>query len=493
MSLRKLLFLSIVAVLYIGRPAFSQTNDVMIAGDGTAQVIDGKHPVVQVMDAEGKVMASIPIEKSPGGYFYIYSKSANTLYVVYNEKKHEHFISAVNLTTNRVDKQIKVGAGRYVGLFLSNDGRRLYCYTAANSGIRQPGPASGYIYSEYLDPPYEPAITVIDTASNQIIVTYNWFKSFQKDVNYSHSWGFNMQFIAVTDDGKLVIKSKAVARYGLNSLIERFVIFSGIDLDPISTIDTSGQVVGSMLSKDQKLVFAAVAGDKKTDGSLIVINLEKGTSITHALTDHPTGLIRLGSKREPWILSSEKMRVLSETGELGERQIQLSLDGVPNETISLDDDHAAILIRDKHKVILLDMKKLQVDAIVATRSLGEKVGIASEQIMAATMTGVILGALDAVIVATSWDADSGSIMARRDGQILYVFDPGTHKVTVIDVRTATIVRRISVNEYITRIKVSSDGKQLICAGSVSEEYARNMNLNFSGPVRETINLETNNF
>ena len=101
MSLRKLILFSMVAVFCLDRSAFSQVNGVEIAGGETAQVFGGKEPVVKVIDVEGKEVASIPIEKDPGKF--IYSKSANTLYVVHDEKKGEHFISAVNLTTNRVD------------------------------------------------------------------------------------------------------------------------------------------------------------------------------------------------------------------------------------------------------------------------------------------------------------------------------------------------------------------------------------------------------
>jgi hypothetical protein len=51
---------------------------------------------------------------------------------------------------------------------------------------------------------------------------------------------------------------------------------------------------------------------------------EKGTSVTHAHSDHPRRLFRLGSKQEPWVLGSEEMRSLSETGELGDRRIPLN-------------------------------------------------------------------------------------------------------------------------------------------------------------------------
>ena len=84
-----------------------------------------------------------------------------------------------------------------------------------------------------------------------------------------------------------------------------------------------------------------------------------------------------------------------------------------------------------------------------------------------------------------------SLAARPDERFLYALDLDGHKVSVIDVQSATIVKRISVNEYISEFQVSSDGKHLICTGTISEEYARYMSLNYYGPVTQQINLETN--
>lgn len=197
MSLRKLILFSMVAVFCLDRSAFSQVNGVEIAGGETAQVFGGKEPVVKVIDVEGKEVASIPIEKDPGKF--IYSKSANTLYVVHDEKKGEHFISAVNLTTNRVDKQIKVGAGASVELLFSNDQHRLFCYTAGKQLLP---------VGDSLDLPYEPAISEIDTASNELVTAYNWFDKFRADVPRKR-WVYEGHLIAASDKGYLVTTSSA--------------------------------------------------------------------------------------------------------------------------------------------------------------------------------------------------------------------------------------------------------------------------------------------
>jgi hypothetical protein len=57
-----------------------------------------------------------------------------------------------------------------------------------------------------------------------------------------------------------------------------------------------------------------------------------------------------------------------------------------------------------------------------------------------------------------------------------VLDAESHEVTVVDVQTATVVRRISVNNSVTKVQVSSDGKHLICFGKKTQQ----------------INLESNN-
>jgi hypothetical protein len=347
-----------------------------------------------------------------------------------------------------------------------------------------------YYAKKTLVPPFDPAIRVIDTTSNEVVATYEWLDSFGAGVP-TKKWVFANQFLAASDSGNLVVASAAYWR-GLVS--EKFVVFSGQISHPSFMVDASGYAVASMLSKDEKLLFVATAGDKKTDGSLVVVDFEKGTSVTHALSDHPTRLFRLGSKQEPWVLGKEEMRAFSETGELGDRRIPLNkpvksaesgetgasafLDGFPGETLSLGDDYAAIQVTNKHggsrhKVALVDMKKLQVDAIIPTMSAGEVAGIRVGRFATAYALSMATGGTIAFIPNL---IRNESLAARPDGRFLFALDLEGHVVTVVDVQKATVVRRIAVNHSIIKLQVSSDGKHLICFGKTAQQ----------------INLESNN-
>jgi hypothetical protein len=189
------------------------------------------------------------------------------------------------------------------------------------------------------------------------------------------------------------------------------------------------------------------------------------------------------------------MRSLSETGEPGDRRIPLNkprkseqgdestasifLDGFPGETITLGEDHAAMLINNKHggsshKVALLDMKKLQVDCIIPTMTAGEKAGIRTSHILAAVALTAATGGT--LVFSPNLTLRNESLAARRDGRFLFALDVESHEVTVVDVQRGAIVRRISVDHSITKLKVSSDGKHLICFGKKTQQ----------------INLESNN-
>jgi DNA-binding beta-propeller fold protein YncE len=494
MRLRRIYLFAITATLCLSRPAFSQVNGIKVAGGATAQVLGGESPSVQVTDAQGKVLASIPIEKNPGES--IYSESANTLYVVHNEKKEEHFISAVNLTTNRVDKQIKVGAGEAVRLLASEGGRRVFCYTAVKGptvAMKSMFYLEGMAFydSGRLKPPFEPAINVIDTVSNEVILTYDWLGAFREGL--PSNFYLANELLGASDAGHLILRSQADSRWG-KPLKDRLMVFSGQSSHPDAMIDPGGRLVGLMFSKDRKFLFAVTAGDKKAFGSLVVVDVEKWTSVTHVLSDHPTRLLRLGSKQEPWILGSEEMRGFSETGDLGDRRIPLNkprkpeegggsgasvfLDGFPGETISLGEDHVAIQINSKnggyeHKVALIDLKDLRVDAIVPTMTASQKTEIRTERIL----TAVILTAATVgnVIFIPNMTIGNQALAARPDGRFLYALDYDLFQVTVIDVQAAIAVKHIQVNNTVIYLEVSSDGKHLICAGKKPQQ----------------INLETN--
>jgi DNA-binding beta-propeller fold protein YncE len=485
MSLRKLFLLSMVAALCLGRPAFSQMNKVKIAGGGTAEVIQGKSPAVQVTDAEGKILASIPIEKDPGKF--IYSEFANTLYVVHDEKKGEHFISAVNLTTNLVDKKIKVGAGVNISLNMMNGGRRLFCYTGGKESNVW---ASGDALRRYR-PPFEPSTSVIDTASNDLITTYNWFDGLRKSVKIEGNR--QIFFLPLYSDEETSIVELHFNYAPLNNqAFSAFVIYSGHSSSPVIAIDPGGRIIGSMLSKDNKFLIAIVKGDKNTHGTLAVVDFENRKVVHHAMTEDPKTLLRLGSNQELWTFGSKEMCSVSETGELCERRIPLNKtrvkeesgknetsdfqDAILGETIALGDDRVAIMISNKHKVALIDMKKLQVDAIIPTMSTGEKFGIEASRIATAVVLTAATGGT--VMFTPNLTLSNQILVARPDAQFLYTLDLDDHKVTVIDVQTAKVVRHISVNESVIKIQVSPDGKFLVCTGK---------------KTRQNINLETYDF
>jgi YVTN family beta-propeller protein len=471
-----------------------------IASGATVQVFGGKEPSVEVTDASGKKVASIPIGMNPGKY--VYSKASNTLYVVQNENKLEHTVSAVNLTTSRVDRTIEVGTGREVRLLLSSDERRLFCYTASSGNEVVQG--TSYYSIGSLKPPYEPVVYAIDTISNDTIATYRWFRDFSEAEQKGHY--FSSLLLSADDTGSLALESiRTDEVVPLHPKGQQLIVFSGRSPDPVIEADPGGPVVGPVFSQDGKLLISAVQSDQST-GKLIVFDLEKRTTASHDLPDHPTvhrtfvdvsparwtGLLRLGSKQELWVLGDKEMRSVTEAGELGDRYIPLNngqnsegggkggdspiFDGLPGETITLGEDHAAILINSKngssrHRVALLDLKRLQLDGVVPTMRPGEAAGIE---------TGRVLGAVLILAVATAsrgiidipfpnYYLRNEALAARPDGRTLYALDIEGHEVTVIDVQTAKVVTRVSVDGSVTKIQVSSDSKRLLCFGQKTQQ------------------------
>jgi YVTN family beta-propeller protein len=68
-----------------------------------------------------------------------------------------------------------------------------------------------------------------------------------------------------------------------------------------------------------------------------------------------------------------------------------------------------------------------------------------------------------------------SLAARPDGRFLFALDLESHEVTVVDVQTETVVRRISVNKSVTKLQVSSDSKHLICFGKKIQQISLESN------------------
>ncbi len=459
MSFRSVFVVSVVAVCSgrLGLPA-----------SYAAFTVEKKPPHVVVQDATGNVVASIPVGADPEKYML--AKSANMLYVVHDAGPGKaRFITAINLTTNRVDRVIPVGAGRQPELHVSSDGRRLYCYTGGVREVRSStfDATFGHAIYGHIKPPFEPVITVIDTASNEVIATYEWYEglhaAFPKESAFE-SWFFS------TREGFLVLRSRPFNE----STRERpgqIAVFSGPSPRPTVTIESSGEVVAPLLSLNRKLLFLAAAENGQPSGVLHIIDLQAGTAISHVLNDHPRILVRLGSTGGTWVLGEREMRSISETGELGDRAILLNkprnledgdeggatalLKGYPGETISLGTEHAAILITERdgtslHRVALIDVKQLQVESVVVTLSVGERARILAARIP--------LGELLSVFPNRNFRNER--LAARPDGGFLYALDLDGHEVTVIDVHAGTAVRRVRVHRSVSELQVSSDGKHL---------------------------------
>lgn len=319
MNLRNML-LAIWVIFCSGRLALPQE----LAAGAKAQLFRYP-PAVAVMDAAGKIVALVPIAANADTF--VYSKSANTLYVAHEAGEREaRFLSAVNLTTQRVDREIKVGAGRGVSLLMSDDGHRLFCYTIGSANQLQ---AQGWPIP-YIKPPFEPAINVIDTASNEVIATYEWLDRFPAA---ARKYGFFASNWLATRDGARLIVASMAGKYICCMDSSQVAIFAGQSPHPTFTIDPDGRIAGLMLSRNDKTLFVAVEKkDKKNPGSLDIIDLETGSTATRALTERPTKLIRLGSDRELWVLGSKEMRSVSETGDLGDQPISLK-DRVATEAL----------------------------------------------------------------------------------------------------------------------------------------------------------------
>lgn len=367
---------------------------------------------------------------------------------------------------------------------MSNDGRLLFCYTVSSEELAGTGHSADYYPIRALKPPFEPVISAIDTASNKVIATYEWFESFRAAVPEGRL--FANQFLAMSR-GRLIVASRAIS-FTLKPTGERLEIFSGQSPHPTYMIDPGGHLVATMLSQDGRLLFAAVEETGRPSGALHIVDIESGASKTCALTDRPTRLIRLGSKQEPWVLGHQEMRSLSESGEPADRRILLNqprksegdaeggtsgfLDGYPGETIALGEDHAAILITKKdgttlHRVALIDLKQLQLDSVIQTMSAAERAGIKARRIMAATALSA--ATLGNVLFIPNLRLKNEALAARPDGRFLYALDADAHEVTVVGVQTATVVSRIPVDHSIFRLQVSSDGKHLLCIGKTVQK------------------------
>jgi DNA-binding beta-propeller fold protein YncE len=529
-------------------------------------------PSVVFKDSTGTVVTSIPVDKHYVSLDLTMKVSivAKMAYVLNAEgKSSKRSVSAVNLTTLRVDRVIDVGEGGKVKLLISRDGHRLLCYRV--SGAVEKGSGSG-------------TVVAIDTASNEVIgrlelvhnphVALPDAKSIGSIVSATSDGGF--VFLVVTGYGRrgpdwerlvvfpvnspnsafVVDPGKPIVSLRL-SQNEKFLFVAAADRDRAEIVDIvnlekgtsisrdianpptrnerlgrflggvppsraeskqgiwvftrtglrfiseDGEIgnelalpreenVAAILSLDRKLLFVAVPDYNQNTGVLDIVNLQEGTSSNRPLAEAPIRLGRLGPASALWIMGNREMRPVSETGELSDRAIALNkphkteggetngtdafLNGNPGETISLGEDRAAILITSKkggtlHRVALLDLKRFQLDGVLAVMSRGEQSKIARDRFFTVMAAAALVGSPFAPGAGeVLWTGLTGgpaneTLAASPDGRKLYVLDTDTHELSVIDVETAAIVRRTEVDHSVTTIQVALDGRHLICAGA----------------------------
>jgi hypothetical protein len=467
-------------------------SGVEVTGGATAQVARGNPPVVRVTGADGKVTASIGVSKDPQQF--VYDPANNTLYVLHGERKvvttsnvrltekpvnKGRVVSAVNLTTGKVEAEIAVGLGAAAALLVSPDGKRLYCYTATEGFLQ---------VSKAPKPPYDPKIEVVDTATNKVTGAYRWMEmtappATKRRVEYS----FSNRFVEATESGDLVVLSESSWRKGNK---RQFVVFTATSASTgkaAFAVDTEGNLESWMLARNDKLLLALTRANAKENGSLAAIDLDAGTVKRRDLEDRGMRLARVGPGREPWLLSAEWMAALNEEGEPTGRRIHLnpppseataptgaaahSIDGVPGEVLSLGNGRIAMLIERKqggsdHRLAILDLNKLELEAILPTMSGAEKAQIRTRRI-----TGTVLVAaasMGLIWVIPSMSFANESLAGQPDGHYLFALDLEGHEVTVVDVEAKSVVKRLAVNRTITRIALAANGKQLLCFGKAPE-------------------------
>jgi len=489
-------------------------------------LLHGYPPALVVLDDAGKTVASIPVGPNSEDQKFAFSTSSHRLYVLNppeKSRKESRVLSVVDPLSGHVDRQITVGAGREVTLVVSKDGNRLYCYTYM-------GPSVSFKRASV--PPFDPKITAIDTASNEVIATYELRRAFLATVGKKGAM-FKSQFLVTGDSAHLVALCSGFTLHE-KLIAEQIEVFSGRSSEPAFVIDPDGRIgrmsatedgkfllltfenpkertailkianletgavstplsAGNvrmmMLSRDSRSLFVAVDKNNKAPTVLDVVDVGSGGVVEHPLIDRPTRFLRLGSQQAMWVVNSLEMRSLAETGELGDKSILLNkprhreeqdqdaesvfLNGYPGETISMGEDHAAMLIVSakggtSHRVALLDLKQLRVDSIVRTMTAGESGKIRTERYALAFALGMLPGGLGpagftGAMLSSGFTNEM--LAARPDGKFLYTLDTDSHEVTIVDVQAGTVLSRLPVNHSIERLQVTADGKHLLCLGN----------------------------
>ena len=480
---------------------WSQPNELKTANGNTAEVFGGRAPKVFVFDSNHNLIATIPItaplpEEPPpakkskkkviepqliGPYFYV--SSVNAIYVVVNLPNLAHNVTAVNLNTNKVETTIPVGSGNAVSLSLSAGEKRLACYAAGLDGkYLQPGQAQ----FKSLKGQLEPTISVIDTGTNSVTGTYHWIDEFGKEKKVPGNLLFTTQILNVDDDGFTVIQSNA------GPSIEALAAFKEASPRPVFFERPKGTVKASIQSLDKRTLVLAVDGGAH-DSMLIHFDLEKESSEIIALNDIPVRFLRLGAAQEAWLIGDKEMRAMTEDGKLTDRHIGLNdkgdqsetsfLGGYPGETIIVGADHIGMMIVKKdgdstHKVAIVNMKTLKLDGVITTMSAGRQAAIKTGRFALAFSLSVLSG------MAASYGVPAGGYymypiftpnlrlrnmaLATDNKEYLYALDLQTHEVSMIDVKTVSVFKRMKVDSSTTSISLSGDGKKLVTDGKKGE-------------------------
>ena len=535
--LRKLIPIAVLA--WACQTAFSQT---FVIQQKPPALAHGHPPELLILDDGGKTVASIPLGWDQNDEQFAFSKSSHTLYKLNppgKAKSEPRVLSAINPDTGQVARQITIGRGQEVALFVSKDGRRLYCYTYLGPSVSLKRASA---------PPFDPKISVIDTASNGVIGTYELSRVFFKGKNLKYTG----QFLATGDGERLIALCSG---FDLQDKLkaQQIEVFSGQASSPAFVIDPGGPVEKRLLTEDGKFLLIVVgkpkehrsfleainletgaiakpdltgnvrmmipsedsrslfvAADKQDTTGLNIVDLPTGKVSERPLIDRPSCFVRLGQQHVLWVINSQEMRPISRAGELGATPILLNkprkteegdqnaasilVDGIPAETISLGEDHAALLITSargetSHRVALLDLNQARVYAIVRTMTTAEEKKIASIKMRNLFLERALEGAVAGVILAGEMHAQSGPVRtatvilpaiplegfanemlaARSDGKFLYVLDTDSHEVTIVDVQAGTVLNRIPVDHAVAQVQLTADGKHLLCLGGMVQK------------------------
>ncbi|MGO9094436.1 MAG: PEGA domain-containing protein [Bryobacteraceae bacterium] len=311
--------------------AFSQYAAIDIGGGKTVQMWT-RRAAVEVRDSEGRIVASIPIDKNP--FAFAYSKRFNSVYVVHAAHKSERNLSIVNLTTKQVDKVIALNNADSVSLMFSRDGSRLYCH--AYKGLvyqyRLAMPVPNMVSGVEADT--APVVAVIDLATKSVVSTYQWSDLLNASFPKTR---YIVNRIYPTQDGERLLAAFQGHKQLGKPTGQRVAVFSGNSYHPVYMTDPGDMIEGVGVSQNEKILFAFTKGEGKHSESVTIIDTEKQTKSTQVLPNPLPDHTRLGpfllgpapantaSKQGVWVFTSTGVRYLTSSGELGD-ELALSPD-----------------------------------------------------------------------------------------------------------------------------------------------------------------------